>query len=298
MSYVYAQVTAQRTFRIVIVATLCGFIGACNLFASFAPEDQLRPSVGDADADTDADSDSDTDADSDTGVDSDTDTSSDRDRDEDGYQAIDDCDDTNAAVHPGAIEACNGVDDDCDAATIDGSDVCAGYCCGAVPACQECCSADQCGSGPWTCPDATCHCDGIVVGDHCETDPDCTPGDIETQTESCGTCGTHIRSRICDDVGTWSAFGAWGACEGDFDCPAVCGNGDCEDGESCDSCAADCGSCPTCPCPSGDNMCNHSPNTAGCPQTFPGGYCDPDGDGSFDGGDWDQGWYEYRDLCT
>jgi hypothetical protein len=32
-----------------------------------------------------------------------------------------DCNDANAAVHPGAIEVCNGVDDDCSAATADGS---------------------------------------------------------------------------------------------------------------------------------------------------------------------------------
>jgi len=32
-----------------------------------------------------------------------------------------DCNDANAAVHPGAIDVCNGVDDDCNAATADGS---------------------------------------------------------------------------------------------------------------------------------------------------------------------------------
>ncbi|MEZ4320934.1 MAG: MopE-related protein [Myxococcota bacterium] len=37
------------------------------------------------------------------------------DADADGY-ACDDCDDTRASVHPGAIEACNGLDDDCDGA--------------------------------------------------------------------------------------------------------------------------------------------------------------------------------------
>jgi len=32
-----------------------------------------------------------------------------------------DCDDKNGKVHPGAAELCNGVDDDCDAATVDGA---------------------------------------------------------------------------------------------------------------------------------------------------------------------------------
>ncbi len=36
------------------------------------------------------------------------------DTDRDGYEAPDDCDDGNAAVHPGAAELCDGVDTDCD----------------------------------------------------------------------------------------------------------------------------------------------------------------------------------------
>ena len=36
------------------------------------------------------------------------------DADGDGYSADEDCDDDDATVHPGAEEACNGVDDDCD----------------------------------------------------------------------------------------------------------------------------------------------------------------------------------------
>ncbi|MCB9760666.1 MAG: hypothetical protein H6739_12560 [Alphaproteobacteria bacterium] len=40
-----------------------------------------------------------------------------------GYSATDDdCDDADAAVHPGATELCNGVDDDCDAAIDDDDD--------------------------------------------------------------------------------------------------------------------------------------------------------------------------------
>src|SRR5262249_9780379 len=43
------------------------------------------------------------------------------DADHDGYDAPADCDDHNAAVHPGAAEICDGVDNDCDG-TIDGGD--------------------------------------------------------------------------------------------------------------------------------------------------------------------------------
>jgi len=36
------------------------------------------------------------------------------DRDRDGYAPDEDCDDTDRSVHPGAIEACDGTDNNCD----------------------------------------------------------------------------------------------------------------------------------------------------------------------------------------
>lgn len=56
---------------------------------------------------------------------------------------------------------------------------------------------------------------------------------------------------------------------------------------------------PPCPCMGGvDNFCFYGVNNPSCPPTQPGGYCDPNGDGSFEDGDWDRGWYEYQDFCT
>ncbi|MCS6915574.1 MAG: hypothetical protein RMK29_00295 [Myxococcales bacterium] len=53
-----------------------------------------------------------------------------------------------------------------------------------------------------------------------------------------------------------------------------------------------------CPCRSGiDNFCHHGPRTAGCPMTFPGGYCDPNGDGSYADADWVRGYTEYHQRC-
>jgi hypothetical protein len=69
-------------------------------------------SDGDSDADSDADGDSDTDSDTDTDADIDRD----RDNDGDGYTINEgDCDDSDSNAHPGmSLDACDGVDNDCD----------------------------------------------------------------------------------------------------------------------------------------------------------------------------------------
>lgn len=56
-----------------------------------------------------------------------------------------------------------------------------------------------------------------------------------------------------------------------------------------------------CPClvgPDITNICHYGPSYPGCPATFPGGYCDPNGDGSFVDGDWDRGHREYIEICS
>jgi hypothetical protein len=47
-----------------------------------------------------------------------------------------------------------------------------------------------------------------------------------------------------------------------------------------------------------DNFCGFPPSTPGCPMTAPGGYCDPDGDGNYNDGDWLQGYKEYQAACN
>jgi hypothetical protein len=58
---------------------------------------------------------------------------------------------------------------------------------------------------------------------------------------------------------------------------------------------------PGCPCisaPGVDNFCHYGPSYPGCPMTAPGGYCDPNGDGSFVEGDWNQGWFDWHAQCA
>ncbi|UXI68643.1 PA14 domain-containing protein [Tahibacter amnicola] len=54
---------------------------------------------------------------------------------------------------------------------------------------------------------------------------------------------------------------------------------------------------PSCPCNRADNYCQHGPSTPGCPMTSPGGYCDPNGNGGYEDGDWTRGYYEYQQYC-
>jgi MYXO-CTERM domain-containing protein len=108
------------------------------------------------------------------------------DADADGYLASPgpDCDDTRAAIHPGATEVCNGLDDNCDDATDEGvTNPCGG--CGAVP--EEVCNSadDDCDGdtdeGCVPCDAATEVCNGL--------DDDCDGETDEGVTNACGACG-------------------------------------------------------------------------------------------------------------
>jgi len=57
---------------------------------------------------------------------------------------------------------------------------------------------------------------------------------------------------------------------------------------------------PSCSCACNhnvDNFCLYAPKTSGCAMTQPGGYCDPNGDGSFSDADWVRGYNEFHQQC-
>ena len=171
-----------------------------------------------------------------------------------------------------------------------------------LPDWQPCASDLECISG-------RCGCNGwyrpVCLPDKnfpksCVPEPFC--GDaLCLGDESCGSCP--------EDCGVCPPACGDGQCNGEescqicpVDCGAcepTCGDTICNGDESCNSCEIDCGPCP-CPCsadPNIDNFCNFAPKTKGCVMTEAGGYCDPNGDGSYTDADWEHGYYEYFYQC-
>jgi Cys-rich repeat protein len=124
------------------------------------------------------------------------------DEDGDGFTPPEDCDDSHASVNPGALEICNGLDDDCDGQVDE-------------DACQECTSDGDCPAGQ------IC----LAPGDDCCSGALCTP-----EMPFCGTCGADPAADLDGD----------GIADAQDNCPAVA-NGDQADldgdgvGDACDA---------------------------------------------------------------
>jgi hypothetical protein len=132
-----------------------------------------------------------------------------KDKDNDGYDSLQDCDDTDPAVNPGAEEMCDGIDNNCDGQIDEGCYFCLidsdkdGY-----TRCNDCNDDD-----PTIHPRAAEFCDGIDNDCDGEIDEDCIPCTRDIDGDG------YTRCNDCNDYDPTVYPGAEEVCDGkDNDC--------------------------------------------------------------------------------
>jgi len=182
------------------------------------------------------------------------------DGDGDGFETPIDCNDNDPAIHPGAVEICDGVDNNCN------GEVNENYVCGCPPAGTACddgnpCTTNDVESGACGClgTPATEICDGLdndcdgqidegIPQQYADNDGDGF-GDLQLPVP-CSASGV-ANSADCDDTNAAIFPGAPELCDGlDNDC-----NGSVDDGIDLNSDSFNCGQCGIV-CPNGSGCVN------------------------------------------
>jgi hypothetical protein len=201
------------------------------------------------------------------------------DNDGDGYSVCEgDCNDANSAVHPGALETCNGIDDDCDNAVDDGgsalcddgndctTDVCdlATGCdyVNVAGACNDgnaCTTSDACSNG--VCvggPVLSCNDANPCTDDSCDADDGC----VHIDAVACND-GNPCTDDSCDPASGCAHTNNAEACDDGNACTAndACNGGACQAGPP-----TNCNDANLCTDDSCDPVdgCQHADNTASC----------------------------------
>ena len=156
------------------------------------------------------------------------------DDDDDGAPDGSDCQPCDASILPGAVEACNGLDDNCNSVIDEGAEGwCLPYACGGVLGCLDACDAQfpcqegwfcdandldadqdtteclpllaggQPCTGDFECADGTCsngHCCGAAGELCCAADQDCAGLDTAPICDAPGTCTGHHLDGWCNEA--------------------------------------------------------------------------------------------------
>jgi hypothetical protein len=204
-----------------------------------------------------------------------------------------DCDDTRADVHPGAVEPCDAVDNDCDgfvdedfaALTVQCG---VGECRRTVPICVEGVFG-VCVPGtpqPETCNGLDDNCDGFADNIDADEDGwtdcglDCAPGNPAIHpgaAEVCNGVDDDCNQLVDDHAGVVDEDGDGlpGACD---DCPAIANPGQADQDQ--DGVGDLCDNCPSVPNPGQEDVDSDHLGDAcdPCSTLAPGGNADSDGD--------------------